>query len=182
MKRLAAVDAVRGLAVLLMIVDHVSMFVGLEPLRWTFGRFAMPLFFLLSGALVSRLRVRHGLALALGLALPVFVPWLDVPNLLVLFAVGSALIVLWERAGWRVEWLGVVLAALAANRVELVGGSGYEPYALLGLMVLGRVVGLGWCERLRLPGWVAKVGEYPLTWYVGHIALLEGLRLWLLRG
>lgn len=166
--RLVGLDALRGLAVLLMVADHVSRYV---PGGWWFsvtgGRVAVPLFFVVAGALVSRLSWRHGGVAVLGLALPLVVPWIDAPNVLVLYVVGVVAVL----ACRAVPVLGVlvVVAALTAFANQWPGPvpvrGAYVPLALLGLMVVGQLAGRVPVAAVagRLPGWLAWVGRFPLS-------------------
>lgn len=183
--RLVAVDRIRGLAIACMIFDHaVVVLHGPQPLRWTLGRLAMPLFFLLGGYLVRRLSWRHGWVFLLGLVLPVIVPWIDSPNVLVWFALGA---VLCRLADTRAErWAALVLLlVVAANFPDQRDGTSYAPPMLPALMLVGgilrdyhgrAVVGCG----DRLPRWLAPLGRYPLSVYAGHLILFELARrgLW----
>lgn len=179
-------DAFRGLAVLLMIGDHVAFLFGFDGYRLTFGRLAMPMFFLLAGHLAGRLRWRHAGIAGLGVLLPLAVPWIDSPNVLVWWALGCAVIAggraIARRGGFFL--LMQVLAAaglvVAANGWEVPGHT-YQPLALLGLMALGTSWPRWWFTWAgSLPAWVAAIGRHPVAWYVGHLLVLEGVVLWLL--
>lgn len=98
--RLVGLDRLRGLAIACMIVDHVALLGGLQLVRVTVGRLALPIFFVLAGALVRRLTWRHGAIFAVGLVLPVAVPWIDSPNVLTLYAVGAVVLVAGARWWW----------------------------------------------------------------------------------
>lgn len=180
--RLDTLDRVRGLAIVLMLVDHLAYLGGVVELRLTVGRLAMPLFFLLAGGLVRRWGSRHALALGLGLLLPLVAPWAGAPNVLVVFAVGAALLLLCERSGLPVPLLVLISLVAAANRWE-VGTSSYDPAALIAIMALGRLIGTDWAVRLgdRLPAWLAGLGRRPLLWYVGNVVLIQAVILWLSR-
>jgi len=181
--RLSSIDRIRGLAVLCMIFDHaVIVFVGAgSPLRWTLGRLAMPLFFLLGGYLVRRLSWRHGWVFVLGCFLPVVVPWVDSPNVLVWYAVGA--VILWSADTVWARWLTLAVGlALSANFPDQTIGSSYAPGMLVGLMIVGALLRhyhgsgvLAWGRYL--PRWFAPVGRYPLTIYVGHLLVLRAVQL-----
>lgn len=174
-RRRVELDRLRGLAVLLMIGDHVSILVGLSLFRVTGGRLAMPLFFILAGHLAGRLSVRHLYVGLLGLVLPVFVVFVDRPNVLFWLALGSAVLWVFRRVGWSVWPLLVVSLTLAANGWSVHPGSlSYDPVALLALMALGAVIApesLTWARRL--PAWFEVIGRRPLSWYVGHVVFLQ---------
>ena len=57
--RFLAYDAFRGIAVVLMIGDHLCAVFGGEPYRFTLGRLAMPMFFILAGHLARHVHWRH---------------------------------------------------------------------------------------------------------------------------
>lgn len=173
--RAVHLDALRGLAVLAMVVDHLALYADVPLLRDTVGRLALPLFFVLGGHLLTRLSPRLLLIGALGLVLPGLAPWVDAPNVLLWYALGAFLL----APGWR--WAGtavpaglVVAVALTAlaNGVTPPAGS-YDPLALFALMALGRLLprpALDWARRL--PQSLSLLGRWPLTVYVGHVLLL----------
>jgi uncharacterized membrane protein YeiB len=140
--------------------------------RFTLGRAAMPLFFLLSGALVRRLSWRHGGVVLVGLVLPVLVPWIDAPNVLVWYGLGAVLLVLWRVRGWPVWLLLLPALVLYANGWTTAVGSSYQPWALVGLMAVGQAVGRDWWSRRRIPALLAPLGRFPLSVYVGHLLVL----------
>ena len=178
-QRSVALDGLRGWACVFMLFDHVLIVTdAADWTRWTLGRLAMPVFFVLAGHLAGRLSARHLQAAALGLALPVFVPWIDAPNVLLYWALGS--VVLWAASRADVPVWGVPLLclALAANNITLQEGTGYPWVALLGLMGLGAMIPRLDLERLgRSPAWVAYIGARPLTFYVGHLLVLQAATL-----
>lgn len=176
--RIVSLDRVRGLAVACMVVDHLVLLTdGPMAVRYTVGRLAMPLFFVLAGLLVTRLSERLLLVAGAGVLLPLVVPWVDAPNVLLWYAVGAVVLVLWRRLGWPLWLLVVVPLALAANGYDVEAGTGYQLPAMVGLMALGSMLGtrsMAWGDRL--PSVLAAAGRYPLTVYVGHVLALEGLR------
>ena len=179
--RSVALDVFRGLAIAAMLLDHVVLVTGgPELLRLSAGRLAMSAFFILAGHLSRNLGYRHlGIALV-GVVLPLLVPWIDTPNVLVWWVVGCASLWLlrWaELPGWV---LTVVALTVAANGWGYAPGFSYDGFALLGLMGLGTIVprsAYAWAGRLptiaRVP--LAAVGRRPLTWYVGHLLVLQGI-------
>jgi hypothetical protein len=170
-----ALDRIRGLAVALMLVDHVALLLGVLPLRLTVGRLAMPLFFLVAGHLAHRLSARHVNVVAAGVALTFLAPWAGEPSILLWIVLGCALIVAARFSGFPLVLLIVVPLTLAANRWQL-GAVGYDPAALVALMVVGATLprtAFAWGSRL--PAVLGAVGRRPLTWYVGHVAVLTFL-------
>lgn len=175
--RSPALDRVRGLAIVLMAVDHVASLSGWVVVEDTVGRAAMPLFFVLAGSLLGRLRWRHAQLVGLGLLLPVVMPWLDAPNVLTLYGVGALVIWLWRRLVWPVWVLAAAGLTQAAN--GWAGGlffTGYQPLALLGLLALGAMLPrTTWSWGSSLPGWMGLLGRFPVTVYVGHLLVLTAI-------
>ena len=179
MNRSTALDKLRGLAIILMMLDHLLVQIDPQSLiRYSITRACMPLFFIIAGHLL-RPRIKwHRLILILiiGAALPHYAPWLDSPNVLVWYAV-FAPIVAW---GNRAILAGTILAALTlyANGYGQVEGS-YAPLALGAFMAAGRLTPREWFGRASgIRGWVAVIGRWPLSVYVGHILLIEGIVRW----
>jgi fucose 4-O-acetylase-like acetyltransferase len=166
-----------------MVVDHCCIvFGGPEFLRLTVGRVAMPLFFLVSGHLVRRLSLRHAGIFLAGVALPVFVPWIDSPNVLCWYVIGAAVIVASRRYAVAL-WLPVLVAlAWLANFGQWsplhLGPHAFDGLALLGIMGLGAVLdrsAFDWAARL--PAVLEVGGRYPLSVYLGHLAVLQTIVL-----
>lgn len=166
-------DALRGLAVVCMVIDHAAlMLAGPVELRWTVGRVAMPLFFLLGGHLTRRLGRRHLEVLAVGLVLGQLAPWTGAGWLLGTFVLGAALVALGRRVRPVLHVSLFVCLAALANPVPQFA-PGYDTWALLALMLAGALLprtSLGWARRLPRP--LAVVGRYPLSMYAGHALLL----------
>lgn len=179
--RVHALDALRGVAVAAMICDHLAyLLAGPDVLRYTVGRLAVPLFFLLSGHLAQRVTWRHLRLACLGLALPVVVPWVDSPNVLLWLAVGGAVVAGLRR--WPAALVAVIVAALtvAANGWADLLGTGYAPLQLLALMAAGALLPRAGLVRagLLVPGRLAvHLGRHALLVYVAHLVALQGLLL-----
>lgn len=174
--RAVGLDALRGWAILLMILDHVWLLTvshDLDPVR-LLTRLAMPVFFLVAGHLVTRLSWRHAGIAALGIALPVVVPWIDSPNVLVLYALGAAVVVLHRRLSAPL-WVPIAFAlTLSANGISWGHSTGaYGAFELVGLMCLGAMLPRATFAAVRAPRWVQLVGRRPLRWYVGHLLALQ---------
>jgi surface polysaccharide O-acyltransferase-like enzyme len=186
--RLVGLESGRGLAVLVMVLDHVLIVTGYvdSPVRATVTRVAMPLFMVVAGALVGRLRARRLLRVAIaGLALPLFVPWIDNPNILLLYGLGAVGVAAARWAAGR-SGLWVLLVAAVAGLANGYGdlGTGYPLPSVVALMCAGALVGrgpldqaFGWLRRRGLL-WLSSIGRRPLAVYIGHLAvlrLLEGV-------
>lgn len=183
--RLIGLDVLRGLAILAMVVDHLTIVLdGPDFLRYTVGRLALPLFFLVAGSLVSTtLRKRYALIALLGAGLPLVVPWVDSPNVLWWYVMG-VLVMYRMPHSWTLPAL-VVSVVLLANGLLWAAG-GYPFAGILALMLLGRLIGSHQLDdfaarslgRLGLPyaTWVgyplAVLGRHPLAFYVGHLLVL----------
>lgn len=185
--RLDHLDAVRGLAILVMFADHFAvvtqMLTGhsdlLHSFRLTVGRAAMPLFFILAGYLARKLRTRHLAIGGIGLALPFAVPWIDSPNVLVWWAVGCAVLAMFREFRWSPVLLVVVGLVFGANvgySGLAFGTSSFEPMCLLGLMGLGamlRPTAWWWAYHLPARPALAFLGRFPVWLYVGHLLVLQ---------
>lgn len=179
-ERDSRLDALRGVAVLLMVADHLILVLEAEPLlRWGPTRVAMPIFMLLAGQLVRRFSLRLAWVALIGLALPWFIPWTERPSILLLYAVGASVVLVLRR----VSWVGglVVLAACLSALANGLDGPGYAALAVVGLVVLGSMMPRSWFSDLggHCPGWCAPFGRFPLSVYVGHLALLRAWEVWL---
>lgn len=189
--RNAALDGARGAAILLMLLDHLLVVTGHGDLwvRSTITRAAMPAFMVIGGALVARTMTPPRLArlvrtIAFGLALPVVVPWIDDPNILVMYAAGWLLVWGVRRWTWGAPLLVIVGATLAANGLLGHTGAGYYPIgAVAALMAAG-----AWIGRAQLATWlhafggrrllpVQWLGRHALAFYVLHLLALRFLQL-----
>lgn len=175
--RSTALDAFRGLAILAMMVDHLALFSGADSAFWLRllpGRLAMPMFFVLAGHLAGRRPGWRWVAvLAVGVMLPAAAPWIDSPNVLVWWCLGGLLVWACKFAGVPVYLLAVLGLGMAANGWGFSGASGYDGFALVGLMSVGSMIprsSFAWAGSL--PVWVAVIGRAPLRWYVGHVLVL----------
>lgn len=173
--RYSGLDRLRGLAIVLMILDHVLLVSGDGlPIRLTVTRASLPLFALTAGALWRPgARRRHALILVaaavsmvLGVGLGIGQP--DVLLVLLVASIGM-------HAYLRFPVATAAVAALQATTWPVFTFTGgYEVGVVLVLMIMGRVFGAA-----RLDGYGRKlspifdrIGRYPLTFYVGHLALL----------
>lgn len=174
--RLTGLDRLRGLAIATMIVDHVALVAGVELLRVTVGRIALPLFFVVAGALVRRVTWRHGATFGIGLALPAVIPWLSYPNVLVSYTLGALLLVIARYVAGRPGVIVLLVVLLTAWANGWGGGfPGYPPAALIALMGVGALLGRDEVTKAgrAVPAWLEPVGRWPLTIYVGHLLVLH---------
>lgn len=171
--RSAGLDALRGVAILAMTVDHLALFLDVPELRVTVGRVAMPLFFVLGGHLARRLSWRLLLVPVVGLALEVVAPWSGAGSLLVTFAAGAVFVVLARRHPPILAVVAAAGIALGANGYAELLGSAYDPRCLVALMALGALLDRRILEGLRwTPAPLVLLGRFPLTFYAGHVLLL----------
>jgi uncharacterized membrane protein len=174
-RRLVTLDRVRGLAIVLMVLDHALLAAGHHggPVRLTVTRLALPLFGLTAGALWKPGRARRYLEvagaaiIATGLGLVVGIGQPDILWLLLV-----AMLVM--PAGPALAAAGAIQATTWPLRT-----SGYEPGVVLVLVVLGHLYGSAPLDRLgqRLPHRLEGIGRHPLGWYLGHLALLAVLKV-----
>lgn len=184
--RFERLDAIRGAAVLLMLVDHVfAVAVQLGASRWfllphlTVTRFALPGFMVTSGVLwhLRGPSGRRQWQVFLAACVSFGLSWragLDCPDVLAIYAVvlSVAELVVWypfavatlgflQALNWPIHW------------------DGYQPGWVMGWLalgvLLGREVELG---RVQLRsansgGSVLHfVGRWPLSFYLCHVAIL----------
>lgn len=186
--RIAAVDRARGLAVLLMLLDHALVLVQFRAhelvqwayaLRMTVTRASLPLFCLCTGVLLHFRRSSRRLldvalvALVLNVALDVVPIGIGSPEILGVWSLvmlGSV---------WLLRWpVPVVVLGVLQATIWQVGWAGYEPGLVAAFVAVGVLAGrpaLAWADAL--PAWVGAVGSRPLRWYVGHLVVLMGVQL-----
>lgn len=179
-------DWLRGLAVILMVVDHAAAllmpYLGQQSAGWatlwlvrhTLTRAALPLFLGVAGYLwASRLprpgRLAAVLAAAVvcdGLGTILGFPWPDVLWLYCLGAAGASVVVRWP--------VQIAAAALVAWATFPLPGLNYHPGQVVGLLALGVLAARVYPEPLTADrsSWLCVVGRRPLTWYVVHLAVL----------
>lgn len=175
--RLVVVDRLRGLAVALMVLDHVLVQLDRDSiLRVTVTRPALPLF-MICAAIVWKPATwrRWTVLLALALVeLVLFIPLgMGVPGIVAVFAL--VLVVIDAVGIDRFDrWSAVFLAAGILQALYLpVGWRGYEPGLVLAWFALGRLAAAPFLELgSRVPDGFASIGRRPLVWYVGHLVAL----------
>lgn len=194
--RLVGLDRLRGLAIALMVLDHVLVWLlavaevdglaggAIELARLSVTRLSLPLFGVLAGCgLVFSVRHRNfGVSIpwrhAAGALLILFLPtwWIGLgrPDVLVqfVFIIGFG--------GWAIRRWPVVLGAFGVVQAITwpIGGTGYQPGVVVALLALGVLGSAGGrylsaeVAGLRLPGWLGTFGRYPVECYVGHVLVL----------
>lgn len=170
------IDRIRGLALVLMLLDHLLVQVDPDSfLRFTLTRASLPLFMAASAA-VWRPGIRpKRLALitavvvlellvspALGMAMP---------GIMLVYLVAIVPLGNWYRASHHAYAIGAL--GLVQALYLPVGWAGYEPGLVVLWWCLGRL-GSYQLDRLgeRLPPALAQVGRHPLGWYAGHLVAL----------
>lgn len=192
--RVAAVDAVRGLAVLLMMVDHLAVFelfvLGVDGwqrdalwvLRLTLTRLSLPAFCLVAGSLLVERDTRPARILqvaAVGgwmtlghLMVPIGI---GLPDVLLVWAIVLSLIPAVRR--WP---LAAALLAVSQVCWWPIHWDGYQPgllvlFVSLAFLAPRRVATAIANAGERLPAVFASVGRRPLLAYSAHIVALWGL-------
>lgn len=178
--RIDWLDRLRGLAIALMLLDHVLAVTGIHgPLRLTVTRLALPFFMMCAGSLWRPLTARNGARLgAAALAELALCEYLrfSMPGILATF-LGLMLALRARPSLANRPGLLVLAGLLQAAYLPLDGSwTGYQPGWVLAWWALGRLA----IEELRpigsaAPAWLAVAGRRPLTWYVGHLAVLAAL-------
>lgn len=182
-QRLGVLDKARGLAIVLMFVDHVLVLVDPAHIgRLTVTRLSLPLFLLTAGFLYRGPRRRQLALIPAAIAATVLVgigesatgdPWLGQPD--VLWMIGWAFLLL-GVVHWGRLPLGWVLVFAVLQPVTWVAGhDGYQLGTVVALLIAGQLLDVPALLRPadRLPSWVGLLGRYPLTAYVGHLLLIS---------
>lgn len=180
-KRFSILDCWRGLAVVLMVLDHVLAVLGAPVVtRLLVTRLSLPLFCATSGALhliAGPRSPRRSLQL-LGVALLEtvlnLVLGLGVPGPVTLMLVMG-----WVGRALRPERHGLVLVVVGVLQAVYlpVPWTGYQPGLVLAWWSLGALGVLAEVDQVTrftrwCPRWLEAVGRRPLGWYVGHLLVL----------
>ena len=182
-------DAMRGLAIVIMIIDHVFSLlesvgiqnIVLENSRLTVTRFSMPLFMIASGIVWVRygLKVKRWsqvffLALILNAMMRLLWPDFNFPEILLVW---SVLAIFW-RVIVRYPIITMIVGYTQTTFWQ-IPWQGFQPGELLIFLSVGALIGKIplenlWRERrtAKLLEPLALVGRYPLAIYGGHLFLL----------
>lgn len=173
MERNHTIDMIRGLAIFLMVVDHVIVAYELDPFYRNFTRLALPLFMILAGFLSSGRFTRR--YFQVWLAAAISWPFVLLMNVAVVHVL---LVFVLVYPVLRLPLPGLIVAGslglLQANNWPVEWG-GYEPGYVLAFLVLGRLSLLSGLSFSVVPpsyGLLAVMGRAPLYTYVGHLILL----------
>lgn len=182
-------DAMRGLAIVIMIIDHVFSLlesvgiqnIVLENSRLTVTRFSMPLFMIASGIVWYRygLKVKRWsqvffLALVLNAMMRLLWPDFNFPEILLLW---SVLAIFW-RVIVRYPIITMIVGYTQTTFWQ-ISWQAFQPGELLIFLSAGVFLGKIsldslWRERRtsKLIKPLAFIGRYPLRIYGGHLFLL----------
>lgn len=173
--RWLALDRIRGLAIILMLVDHGLAVAG-SPWWSRVGptRASLPLFMLVSGWLLcGRSRPSDVRCVQLAIATVAAAPasalaGLGAPDILLVYSMALV--------GWhffRAHAVAATTVGLVTFATFPVTWYGYHPGYVLGLLGVGALLRQSSGSHAfrdfgdRLPACFARVGQYPLTWFVG---------------
>lgn len=185
--RYTELDGLRGLAIVLMLVDHVLAVIivhggpiWLNDIRLSLTRLAMPLFMILVGWLLDH---KGGYSLKwllkvfwVGIAATIMMSLMDLPSPDILIILGFVILFFYSS---RNPLAMIVLGLIQAVNIPL-NWSGYQPGFILTFVAIGVLV-----HRYQVPEWeslcsfagkrlgfLEGIGRHPVAWYLGHIAIL----------
>lgn len=187
--RIRLLDAMRGLAIVLMIIDHALSALEstgvsnslVEYSRLTVTRFSMPLFMIASGAVWGRYGLRFtrwaqvGIwAVLINAMTRLLWPDFNFPEILLIW---SALAICWRL----VVRFPIIIMILGYTQTTYwqISWQGFQPGELaiflgVGVLLARAPLDALWRERRtsKLVAPLSFIGRYPLMIYGGHIALL----------
>lgn len=178
--RVRSIDRARGLAIALMVVDHLLVVIDpTNPLRYTATRLALPLFMFTAAIFhrrITRTRLLHlAPAIAAEFTVAVFVlgtfPGIVTTYALVVLAIQHIPDV--HRHALALTTLGLVQALYLPLPI-----TGYQPgivlaWYSLGLLAASQLIGSPLAhQRLSL---LEPLGRHPIAFYVGHLVALVPL-------
>lgn len=173
------IDRLRGLALVLMVLDHVLVQIDpSNPLRYTLTRLSLPLFMAASAAVwTPDIRTRRLVLLASAATVELVASsylGMPFPGIMLVYLVAVVPLSLWHEASSSAYWVAA-LGLIQALYLP-VGWLGYEPGLVLAWWGLGRL-GSYQLDRLgsRLPRCLASVGRWPAQLYAFHLLVLVAL-------
>jgi hypothetical protein len=173
--RILSIDALRGIALLYMLVSHTAIGAGVG---WWPRGVGFMLFVVVAGSLYRRRLGRRYIEIVGAgiLSIPASLD-LGLNGFNILLAWGVALPVLWVLT--RSRLLAVVIVVVGSQLLWWWPLGGSNP----GLVLLGWAIGyvLG-RDRLAItlrglptPSWLLWIGRHPLTFFVGHLWVLAAI-------
>lgn len=180
--RIAGLDALRGAAIALMMLDHVVAVAGGGPwwVRGVITRFALPMFMFVAGYLWRPgWRRRHLEIMVAALATLPLVWYLGIADVHILAVYALILPLLPISARW--PWLAIALGVIQAKDWPL-DYLGYEPGLVWALVAVGQLAQrrelaeIDYAYDALRP--FTLIGQWPLAWYTGHLAVLAAV-VWL---
>jgi surface polysaccharide O-acyltransferase-like enzyme len=190
-------DRWRGLAVILMVLDHLLAAALANQLtespaafltRVTLTRLAMPVFMVVSGYLAYRhAPSRRRLIEVAAAALVVNLLWAVLP----MGAAPPDILVIWLAAiALRRFWVQYPVPTVVLGLVQSVAlpfdWGGYQPGLVVALLAVGVLAAMADAiPMVRLPDVVDRpvcaIGRHPLGWYLVHIAVIAAITVVLVR-
>ncbi|MHA7812890.1 MAG: TraX family protein [Phycisphaerales bacterium] len=177
------IDKLRGLAILLMILDHVLCVIDPENIaRYTLTRAALPIFMLISGYLLANRNPslkRYAQLVAASFCSLLIVQ--HIPGMAkvdVLFVIAIVLTV-WPIAR-RYPIIALCIGAVQSQTLGL--WDGYEPGHILAIMCAGALLNqersttdrkIATITASILPRAFTTIGQAPLLFYLSHLAIIR---------
>lgn len=185
------IDALRGAAIILMIVDHALGFAQttalaeqwMHTVRITVTRLSMPAFMLCSGMLLARHQISRRrwcevatAAVVVNLAAVAAGMSAFVPDILALWCVVMVVAGPIRRMPVAMAVLGLLQTLYWPIPIH-----NFQPGWVMAFVALGVLAERGQDRRMlqalgdRLPSWTEPMGRHPLGWYLGHLAVLASV-------
>jgi hypothetical protein len=174
--RWRALDQLRGLAIILMVLDHVLL--QIEPthsLRYTLTRLSLPLFMITAGTLYRPATPRRLARLAPAILVEATISTIVLesrPGIVTVYAIA----LLTTTATQHIPRLGTPRALIAIGLLQTlllpITWTGYQPGLVLAFVNAGRLINPASLPAMSPDSRLATIGRYPMTWYVGHLLVL----------
>lgn len=169
------IDRLRGLAIVLMVLDHLLVVIDpASPIRLTLTRLAIPLFMFCMAALYRpglNAKRLAWMAAAAAAELATF-PIIGMAGPGIMIGIIAVTVASWRwpslaRHGFAVAVVGFI----AWHYLKVPSG------VVVAWWGVGRIA--PWIEARsygeRLPAFLATIGRHPLGWYIGHLAAIAVL-------